>query len=652
MSKLSVEQALSRARSHIKKGHYQEAKKLYEDILEKFPKNSRVEQALAELKSSHQSVFNQQPPQKIIDGLSRLLRQGQLLEVVEQATDFTKRYPNSFVLWNVMGLALKGLSRFSEASKAFKQVTELNGTSSDGFNNYGISLHDEGKLQEALTAFKKALAFNPHHSGAYYNMGNVLRDQGEIQEAISAYKKAVSLKSDYAKAYNNMGITLQNQGKLEEAIAAYRTLLSLTPNNPEAYCNLGNALKEQNKPDDAIMAFKKALSLQPSHYRAYYNWGNLLKDQGRLEEALEAYEKAVSIQPDYVQAFANMGTTLKDQGRLNEAINAYRKVLSINPNHAEVNFNLGTLLWLQKDFENAFELMEWRWKIEQQRMGVYLESRQPRWEGEHGKRIFAWKEQGIGDQVMFGSVLTELSDKSKRLIVECDERLMPLFRRSFNEQIEFVSTRKKVDDSDYENHIAIGSLLRFFRNDINDFKKTSGGWLKPDPLRTNHLRKKLRENDDRKVIGISWFTNSKLENSKHRNVSTDILAEYLRLISGKYINLQYGETSREIHRLNSMSGVEIHQVDNLDLFNDLDGLTALISACDTVISIDNATVHLAGALGVDTRVLLPLRADDRWGLNSSESYWYDSVQLYRQQEPNNWHGPLQQLVSDLNFATK
>ena len=584
MSKLSVEQALSRARSHIKKGHYQEAKKLYEDILEKFPKNSRVEQALAELKSSHQSVFNQQPPQKIIDGLSRLLRQGQLLEVVEQATDFTKRYPNSFVLWNVMGLALKGLSRFSEASKAFKQVTELNGTSSDGFNNYGISLHDEGKLQEALTAFKKALAFNPHHSGAY--------------------------------------------------------------------CNLGNALKEQKKPDDAIMAFKKALSLQPSHYRAYYNWGNLLKDQGRLEEALEAYEKAVSIQPDYVQAFANMGTTLKDQGRLNEAINAYRKVLSINPNHAEVNFNLGTLLWLQKDFENAFELMEWRWKIEQQRMGVYLESRQPRWDGEHGKRIFAWKEQGIGDQVMFGSVLTELSDKSKRLIVECDERLMPLFRRSFNEQIEFVSTRKKVDDSDYENHIAIGSLLRFFRNGINDFKKTSGGWLKPDALRTNHLRKKLRENDDRKVIGISWFTNSKLENSKHRNVSPDILAEYLRLISGKYMNLQYGETSREIHRLNSMSGVEIHQVDNLDLFNDLDGLTALISACDTVISIDNATVHLAGALGVDTRVLLPLRADDRWGLNSSESYWYDSVQLYRQQEPNNWHGPLQQLVSDLNFAPK
>ena len=118
------------------------------------------------------------------------------------------------------------------------------------------------------------------------------------------------------------------------------------------------------------------------------------------------------------------------------------------------------------------------------------------------------------------------------------------------------------------------------------------------------------------------------------------------------MNLQYGETSREIHRLNSMSGVEIHQVDNLDLFNDLDGLTALISACDTVISIDNATVHLAGALGVDTRVLLPLRADDRWGLNSNESYWYDSVQLYRQQEPNNWHGPLQQLVSDLNFAPK
>ena len=648
MPKLSVEQALAKARSHAKKGNYQEAQRLYEAVLEKFPKNNRVKQALAELNLPRQPVSKQQPPPDTVNWLTELYNQGQLPEVVEQTKALIKRYPKSFFLWNVLGLALKGLKLSGEASEAFKQVTELNSSSADGFSNYGISLHDEGKLQEAVSAYKKALAINPHHAGAHYNMGNALKDQGEHEEAISAYKTAVSLKPDYAKAYNNMGVTLHNQGKLKDAIEVYRTLLSLTPNNAEAYCNLGNALKDQSKPNEAIAAFEKALSLQPSHHRAYYNLGNLFRDQGRLEEAVEAYEKAVFAKPDYTRAYNNMGATLKGQGRLSEAVKIYEKVISISPDNAEANFNLGMLLWLKNDFAQAFELIEWRWKIKHQQMGVYLESSRPSWNGENGKKILVWKEQGIGDQVMFGSMLPELNKRSKSLIVECDERLMPLYERSFDEQIEFVSDRREVSAHDYQNHIAIGSLARFFRHEINDFHLTSDGWLKPDLVRTAQLRKNLRKNDERKVIGISWFTNSKLEGAKHRSVPTDVLAEHLRHFPGNYVSLQYGKTSEEIDEMRSRFGIEIKQVAEVDLFNDLDGLSALISACDIVISIDNATVHFAGALGVDTRVLLPLRADDRWGLNSSESYWYESLKLYRQQQLDNWHDPLQKLVSDLD----
>ena len=97
----------------------------------------------------------------------------------------------------------------------------------------------------------------------------------------------------------------------------------------------------------------------------------------------------------------------------------------------------------------------------------------------------------------------------------------------------------------------------------------------------------------------------------------------------------------------SKQGLKLNHIEELDLFNDLDGLAALISACDIVISIDNATVHLAGALGIDTRVLLPLTADERWGLNSVDSYWYDSVTLYRQKTLADWTDPLQSLMIDL-----
>ena len=113
------------------------------------------------------------------------------------------------------------------------------------------------------------------------------------------------------------------------------------------------------------------------------------------------------------------------------------------------------------------------------------------------------------------------------------------------------------------------------------------------------------------------------------------------------MNLQYGETAGELSQISSKYGISVEQIDELDLFNDIDGLAALISACDIVISIDNATVHLAGALGIDTRVLLPLTADERWGLNSTNSYWYDSVTLYRQEGLGDWHKPLERLTIDL-----
>ena len=66
-----------------------------------------------------------------------------------------------------------------------------------------------------------------------------------------------------------------------------------------------------------------------------------------------------------------------------------------------------------------------------------------------------------------------------------------------------------------------------------------------------------------------------------------------------------------------------------------------------VISIDNVTVHLSGALGIDTRVLIPFIPDERWGLQSINSYWYDSLKLYRQKTQGDWHKPLRHLVRDV-----
>ena len=114
-----------------------------------------------------------------------------------------------------------------------------------------------------------------------------------------------------------------------------------------------------------------------------------------------------------------------------------------------------------------------------------------------------------------------------------------------------------------------------------------------------------------------------------------------------FVSLQYGDTDEEIEQVRSESSVNVLSFKDVDNFHDIDGLASLIQACDFVVSIDNSTVHLAGALGKDTRVLLPFVPNWRWLMDRCDSPWYSSVKLYRQGSDRNWSGVFDNVRSDL-----
>jgi tetratricopeptide (TPR) repeat protein len=211
VAKLSVDRALLKAKSHAKKGEIEEAQKLYQMVLEAFPKNSRAQQGLAALSGPKQKMAVQGPPQEAINQLVTFYKQGQMAAVIEQATPLTEQYPEAFIVWNILGAANKGLNRVAEASEAFRKATELNPNYADGFNNLGTTLQEQGKLDEAMVSYKKALALRPDYAEAYNNMGNTLQDQGILDGAVEAYKKALALNPDYAEACNNMGNALRSK---------------------------------------------------------------------------------------------------------------------------------------------------------------------------------------------------------------------------------------------------------------------------------------------------------------------------------------------------------------------------------------------------------------------------------------------------------
>jgi hypothetical protein len=68
----------------------------------------------------------------------------------------------------------------------------------------------------------------------------------------------------------------------------------------------------------------------------------------------------------------------------------------------------------------------------------------------------------------------------------------------------------------------------------------------------------------------------------------------------------------------------------------MDDMAAAMTALDAIITVDTATVHLAGALGRPTYLANPLVSDYRWGIDAATSPWYPTIHIIRQTTPDAW----------------
>ena len=358
MAKLSVNQALSKAKSHEKKGEILEAQELYKEVLDAFPNNKKAKLMLANLDKSFQNGNVKKPPSNIINQLLALYNQGHLSLVIEHCQRFIGQFPDAFIIWNILGAANKGLGRVEEASKAFMKVVKLNPTYADGYNNLGVTLQEQGKFEGALVAYKKAISIKPNYAEAYNNLGNTLLEQGEPAGAISSYKKAISIDSNFAEANYNMGFALSSINKPEEAIVAYNNAISIKPNYSEAYCNLGNAYKEIGKLNEAIDFYRNAISINPKYAQVYNNLGKVFQEQDKLELAMEAYKKATSLKLEYSEAWTNGAEALEKWNKLDELddwLKQAHKNFKIVP--SDISYFQSKFLWRIKKRKEALKLI-------------------------------------------------------------------------------------------------------------------------------------------------------------------------------------------------------------------------------------------------------------------------------------------------------
>ncbi len=464
--------------------------------------------------------------------------------------------------------------RYNECIKEVKSKLKLVPNSLYLLNYHAMACSALKRDNEALLSYQKISTLDPTLAGPYYNMGIILKRNGRVEEAIGCYERAISLKSDYVQAYNNLGVLY----------------------------------KDNEEYENAIKMFTKAKELKPDHQNSYYNLALIKQEQGLNEEAIEFFLQVLDLNPEHNDAKYNTAVPQ----------NSY--------------YSIGILKLQLGCFREGWEYFEYRWKVPQFSSVKSPFPDKPVWKGEKGKRVVLWKEQGIGDQIMFQSLMREVKKMCSSLSIYVDPRLQDLCKRAMPE-INFVKDLEELQDVECDYHLPLGSVPGLIRNDINDFDRTVKGYLKADPQRVESIRNELKL-EDKMVIGISW------KSSKSRYKTKSIhLKDMERIFSGLdvvLVNLQYGDVEDEIREFKEATGIDVVQCASVDNREDLDGLAALIEVCDLVVSTSNVTVHIAGALAKEAWVLLHHVAIYYWLLDRTDSIWYPSLTLYRQPKLNDW----------------
>jgi tetratricopeptide (TPR) repeat protein len=547
--------------------------------------------------------------------------------------------PDDFYASFLLGTLSQEQGNIEKAATCFQKAIELNPSFADAHYNLAIILEKTDQLEEALISYKESLALNPNLADVHNNVGNLLLKLKRFDEAVPYLVKALQLKPGYVLALNNMGMALKGQGHLDEAILHFRKAIELDPSFADAHYNLAIVLQEKDKADEAITLFQRAIELKPAHADAYYNLAILLKETDRADEAIPFFQRAVELNPFFADAYCNLAIIFEESGMLNDALSYYQKALQSSPDDAEINWNVSHALLSSGSFKEGWRKYEWRFEVKDfKQRGFPL----PRWDGSslEEKTLFIYAEQGVGEEIMFASCLPEVIAQADSCVIECDKRLVPLFTRSFP-KAKVIHRLHSWNDFPHnipsvDMKTAIGSLPLFLRSNLTSFPQYQA-YLKPDPLKVEGWRNRFAVLGAGSKIGISWRGGGKASEKRLRSTVLEQWTALFSVPGVHFVNLQYGDCSGELREAGEKSGVTIHHWEDADPLKDLDGFAAQISALDLVISVDNATVHMAGALGVPVWTLLPFACDWRWMREYEDTPWYTTVRLFRQSSRGDWN---------------
>lgn len=439
-------------------------------------------------------------------------------------------------------------------------------------------------------------------------------------------------------------------------------LLNKFPDRPELMFQLGTVYLQREKRGLAIALIERSTRHGALGAGPYLNIAAAYKQEHNDEKALEYYQLALKeadkhppqdgVNTDKSFALHGIGSLYVNAGQPALCKLWSEKALAVDPNDRHAKWNKGLAHLELGEWEKGFEIYDTAGFDPSGMMPLERKLKTygglPKWDGTPGKTVVTYGEQGVGDEIMFASMIPDLM-KDCRVIVDCDKRIEKMLKRSFPE-LEAVYPTSDVNapfpwkaNHKIDAYVPMGSLGRHYRKKNADFPKVA--YLTADPAKVDIWAEHIKTLPAGLNVGISWAGGLKKTRFDKRTIQLGHMSEVLNTKGVNFISLQYHPwAADECAKVGAKLGVPIYHWG--DAIADYEDTAGLLMNLDLVITVNTSLHHLAGSLGVKQWCLTPVMCAWRYGV-SGPSPWYGNCEMYRQKKDGDWKGVLSRVATDL-----
>lgn len=513
------------------------------------------------------------------------------------------------------------------------KIDETNGL---GWHVLAICREKQGELGQALLAYEAALKLLPNETDVAHDLGRLAQQMGYLEIAEKLLIKYLAADPGHIEATNNLACVLRDQKRYGDAVETLRALLGVEPESPVLWNTLGTVLSDQGDMGTALTFFEEALRHDPAFAKARYNRANARQPLGDAVGALEDIDAALpGAESPYERAMMTMARAmlLMTLGRIPEGFEAYE--VRLDPH-------------LPEAMRVAVDAPRW----------------DPKTEDLAGKRLLIVGEQGIADEMVFGTCIgdaIEAVGQDGKVFVAVEPRLVGLFQRAYPTAVvgghkavklegritryipfveELSTTEGKMDA-----WVPMASLLAAYRPTVESFPDRRG-YLVPDADKVAYWKAELEKLGAGLKVGLHWKS-LVLTGSRARYFSSfERWKPVLTTPGALMVNLQCGDVSEDLAQAEA-AGVTIW-TPPINLKDDLEDVAALSAALDLVVGPGIAGTNLAAAVGGATWMIT---APDDWHYLATDKYpFYPHVRFFRRDSFGDWEGVIARIRTALDEA--